>query len=152
MSVSGLTLTEIIIMIALGMQEFTYFEVFSWCAGIEAEAVLERDNSNWHQKTCSNMVLSELCVIQGWQNIVGSLECTKEAAWYLSRYCISDHMGICRYCWTQVTKFGWRVYRGLCALLNSSSSGIIKMFVARESNDRCWRNHTLAADFWKGAP
>ena len=36
-----------------------------------------------------------------------------EAAVYLSCYCISDHMGICRYCWTawtRVTKFGWHVY------------------------------------------
>ena len=77
------------------------------------------------------MVLSDLCVIQGWQNVFGSLECTQEAAGCLSRYCISDHMGVCRYCWTRVTKFGLHVYRGLCACLNHNSAGIIRTCVAR---------------------
>ena len=60
------------------------------------------------------MVLSDLCAGQGWQNAFVSLECTQGAAGHLSRYCIRNHMGICRYYWTRDTNFGWRVYGGLC--------------------------------------
>ena len=94
-------------------------------------------------------VLLDLCGIQDskdgimWQNIFGSLECTQVAAGYLSRYCISNHMSICRYCWTRVTKLRWLVHRGLCARLNSNSAWIVKTCVAKASNDRSWRNQTI---------
>ena len=98
------------------------------------------------------MVLSDLYAAQGWQNVFGSRECTQEAAGNLSCYCNSDHMGICRYCWTQDTNFGWRVFGGLCARFNPNSGAIVMTGNASawESKEGCWWNPT--SDFWKGVP
>ena len=60
------------------------------------------------------MVLFDLYAAQGWLNVFGSLECTQEEAGYLACHCISDYMGICRSCWSQVARFGLGVQRALC--------------------------------------
>ena len=42
----------------------------------------------------------------------------------LDCYCISD--GICRFCWTWITKFGWRVDRSFMHVSTTILLGLLK--------------------------
>ena len=74
------------------------------------------------------MVLSDLCAIQGWQNVLGSLECTHEDAGYLSRDCIvitwafPYTAGLESQSLETLESFGLPVYKGLCTRLNRNSA------------------------------
>ena len=47
-----------------------YFNVFLFCAENKARSALKKGNCNKMKKTSSNMILSDLCVVQGWQNVL----------------------------------------------------------------------------------
>ena len=127
-------------MTALWMWKFIFFEVLCY-AESEADSSLKINISNKHERRAQKWFF--LCAIHGWQHVLWSLECTQEAAGYLS---LSDHMGICR----SPQKDGLYIYIGLFSRLNCKSARIIKICVARESNDRCWQNY--ANNFWRGVP
>ena len=94
------------------MLEFSFFEVFLCCAESQAESTSERDNSHEHERRAQTWFFRTCVRSKDGKTFLDllSLECTQKAAGHLSRYCIRDHMGVCRYCWTQVTKFELRVY------------------------------------------
>ena len=91
-------------------------------------------------KHCSFCVLSK--DYKTFSDLLNACKQQLDSSGYLFCYCISDHIGICRYCWTRATKSRWRVYKKLCARLNSNLAGIVKTCIAticRESNDSHWQ-------------
>ena len=140
------------LMIALWMLEFSFFEVFLCCAEGEAESAEITATSMKYVLKHANMVLLDLCLIQGCQNVLGSLECTQKAAGYLQvfGYCISDHIACADTAGLESQSLdGMPVYiEGFVHALSSLNHNLdgIKTCVASTSSDRCWRNHT--SYFW----